>query len=82
MADATSYDLPDGPTLVFLFNPFEDAAMESFIAHNLHHFRAHKSLIAYVNDRHRRSITKFGFETLYRDQALKLSVYRMAEPQG
>ena len=77
VADATKYDLPAGDTLVFLFNPFEDAAMEAFIAHNLPHFRAHRSLIAYANDRHRRSITKFGFETLYRDQVLKLSVYRM-----
>ncbi len=77
VADATTYDLPAGDTLVFLFNPFEDAAMEAFIAHNLAHFRTHRSLIAYANDRHRRSITKFGFETLYRDQVLKLSVYRM-----
>lgn len=77
VADATVYDLPTGDNLIFLFNPFEDAAMEAFIAHNLAHFRTHRSLIAYANDRHRRSITKFGFEMLYRDQVLKLSIYRM-----
>jgi len=80
IADATTYDLPVGDALVFLSNPFEDAAMEAFIAHNLDHFRTHRSVIAYANDRHRRSITKFGFETVYRDQTLKLSIYRMPDP--
>jgi SAM-dependent methyltransferase len=77
IADATQYDLPAGDNLIFLFNPFEDAALDAFLAHNFAHFRTNRSVIAYINDRHRASLHKFGFETLYRDQVLKLSVYRM-----
>jgi SAM-dependent methyltransferase len=80
VADATLYDLPAGDNLVFLYNPFKDVALDAFLARNLAHFRNNRSVIAYVNDRYRASLIEFGFETLYRDQVLKLSVYRM--PQG
>jgi len=82
VADGTTYDLPAADTLVFLYNPFEEVAMEAFIVHNLDHFRAHRSLIAYGNDRHRRLFVKFGFETVYRDQILKLSIYRLPAVPG
>ena len=80
IADATQYDLPAGDNLVFLFNPFEDAAMDGFLTHNLDHFRTTKSVIAYANDRHRAVLHRFGFETLYRNQVLKLSLFRMPKP--
>jgi SAM-dependent methyltransferase len=31
-ADATAFELPDGPTLVYLFNPFRGAIMTRFVA--------------------------------------------------
>ena len=51
--------------------------LDAFLTNNMEHFRSHGSVIAYVNDRNRSTLTKFGFETVYRDQARKLSVYRL-----
>ena len=53
-ADATQYVLPDGSSLVFLFNPFDEVILEKFISNNLEHYRRHRSLIAYSNDVHAR----------------------------
>jgi len=74
-ADAAQFRLPEGRTLVFLFNPFDQTILDAFLAHNLAHFQQYGSVIAYGNDRDRASLARFGFATLYRDQVLKLSVH-------
>ena len=78
-ADAAQFQLPDGPNLVFLFNPFDQTILEAFLANNLAHFQRHGSVIAYGNDRDRAVLARFGFATLYRDQVLKLSVHAWSD---
>jgi SAM-dependent methyltransferase len=75
-ADATQYALPDANCLVFMYNPFDEAGLERFISCNLKHFKTHDSVIAYANDIRRMALTRFGFETLYRSQTTKVSLYR------
>lgn len=82
LADAAQFKMPPTPTIVHMYNPFDATILEAFLANNMEHFRAQDSVIAYVNDRHRSSLTKFGFETMYRDQTRKLSVYRLPNPAG
>ncbi len=82
LADAAQYKMLPTPTIVHMYNPFDAEILEAFLTNNMEHFRSHGSVIAYVNDRNRSSLSKFGFETVYRDQTRKLSVYRLPDPTG
>lgn len=50
LRDASLYDLPDEPSLVYLYNPFNEYILRKFITRNMEHFAKHQSRIAYVND--------------------------------
>jgi len=73
--DACDFLLPDGASLVFLFNPFDASVLDRFISNNLGHFRTNRSVIAYANDLHRVVLNRFGFETLFRDQTRRISLH-------
>jgi SAM-dependent methyltransferase len=74
--DASRFRLPDGATLVFMFNPFDSVVLERFIENNLDHFKKHKSVIAYANDKHQQSLTAHGLRAVFRNPAYKISLYR------
>jgi len=76
--DATKYELPSKNNLVFLVNPFDDVTLEKFVSLNLKHFQSYNTVIAYLNDVHRKSLTKLGFETIFRDQTRKISLYQLS----
>jgi SAM-dependent methyltransferase len=76
-ADATCFDLPDSPCVVFLFNPFDEVILERFIKHNLDHFMHHGSALAYANDKHRLVLADHGFETIFRDPTRKISLHAL-----
>jgi SAM-dependent methyltransferase len=75
LADAAQYLLPANNTLIFLFNPFDEVILNSFIENNLKHFGKNRSVIAYANDVHRKLLTARGFETIFRNQTRKISLY-------
>lgn len=77
--DASAYILPDEPSFIFLFNPFDQTVLERFLQNNINHFNAQNSVVAYANDVHRTVLTKMGFETIFRNQSRKISIYRMAD---
>jgi Methyltransferase domain len=77
-ADASEYKLPQQNNFIFMFNPFDSVVLEKFITNNIEHFKKNNSLIAYANDIERLSLTKFGFETIFRNQSRKISLYRLA----
>lgn len=79
LADAAQYKMLPMPTIVHMYNPFDAKILDAFLTNNMEHFRSHGSVIAYVNDRNRSTLTRFGFETAYRDHARKLSVYRLPD---
>ena len=60
-----------------MFNPFDSVVLEKFILNNVEHFKKHNSVIAYANDIERLSLTKFGFETIFRNQTRKISLYQL-----
>jgi SAM-dependent methyltransferase len=74
-ADAQTYRLPDGPSLVFLFNPFDAIALSRFIVYNLDHFRKTGSIIAYGFDIEREVLAEHGFSPLWRDDKKRLSFH-------
>jgi SAM-dependent methyltransferase len=76
VADATNWKLPNGNTLVFLFNPFNEIVMEKFLALNLDHFSRYRSLLAYGVDAHLSTMHQLGFETLFRSPRHQQSVLR------
>lgn len=76
--DARAYALPAMPTLVFLFNPFDAAALEHFLDTNRTHFKSQRSLIAYAFDVRREVLPDFGFREVRRDSTVRLSFHQMA----
>lgn len=76
--DATEYILPDQPSLVFLFNPFDSIVLGKFVTNNIKHFRKHKSIIAYANDTERLCLNKIGFETIFRNQTRRISLFQIS----
>jgi SAM-dependent methyltransferase len=77
-ADARSYFLPPGDSLIFLFNPFDDLILQCFLRNNLDHFQKHRSVIAYANDIHKETLSLFGFEMIFRNPTRKISLYQLA----
>lgn len=75
--DATEFELPNQSNLIFMFNPFDNVVLEKFIIKNIDHFKNHHSVIAYANDVQRLSLTKFGFETIFRNQTRRISLYQL-----
>jgi len=75
--DARDYALPAAPTLVFLFNPFDAAALDYFIQKNLFHFQKQRSLIAYAFDVRREVLRNAGFREIRRDTPTRLSFHQM-----
>lgn len=75
-ADATQYDLPDGASLVYLFNPFGEAIMRAFAERNLSRLRDGRACVAYVFDEQRAVFADLGFETIFRNQTLRMSLLR------
>lgn len=75
--DATDFFLPNESNLIFMFNPFDNVVLEKFISNNINHFLSNNTVIAYANDVHRLSLIKFGFETIFRNQTRKISLYQI-----
>jgi SAM-dependent methyltransferase len=76
VADATSWKLPNGNSLVFLFNPFNEIILEKFLTLNLGHFARYRSLIAYGVDAHVSTMHQLGFESIYQSPRHQQSVLR------
>ena len=73
--NAVEFKLPDSPCFIFLFNPFDEQALEKFIIYNHSHFTSFPSLIAYANDCHRNDLVKLGFEVKFRNDLTKNSLW-------
>jgi SAM-dependent methyltransferase len=76
VADATHWKVPDGDSIVFLNNPFNDVVLKEFLLLNLAHFTTHRSLIAYGNDLHRQAMCRLGFEVIFRSNRQQQSILR------
>lgn len=75
--DAAEFELPDGQSLVFLFNPFNEVILDKFIKNNINRFKQTGSIIAYANDVHRKVLAENGFETVFRNQIRKISLHKL-----
>lgn len=76
VADASHWKAPEGNTLFFMFNPFDEVIMERFLRLNLDHFTRHRSLIAYANDDCLETMLALGFEVVFRSEKQQQSVLR------
>jgi SAM-dependent methyltransferase len=77
-ADARCWEIPKGPTIVFMFNPFNEVIFREFLLLNLKHFREYPSLIAYGFDSHRDVMQELGFEIVFRSHRHSHSLLRYA----
>ena len=75
-ADASQYELPQAPSLVFLFNPFDAELLEQFVVRNRGCIKSQDTLIAYANDMQRTVLEELGFECLFRDAYRGISLWR------
>jgi hypothetical protein len=76
VADATTWKIPDGDSLVLLNNPFNEVIMEKFLVANFDHFKKYRSLIAYGNDIYRSAVCKLGFDVIFRSNKFQHSLLR------
>ncbi len=59
--DARTWMLPERKSIVFMYNPFGEVVMESFIKNNINHFRRFGSTIVYINALQSKVLLKHGF---------------------
>jgi SAM-dependent methyltransferase len=78
VADATSWKLPRGNSVVFLFNPFNEIIMEKFLTLNLDHFARYRSLIAYGVDAQLSTMHQLGFESVFKSDRHQQSILRFS----
>jgi SAM-dependent methyltransferase len=75
-ADATEWRIPNGNTMVFLFNPFNEITLKSFISSNIEHFKKNESLIIYANAIHGNIIEEFGFDKIIKSSAYSSAIFK------
>lgn len=75
--DATDFIIPEGNTLVFIFNSFNEIILQEFIGNNLQHFARNNSIIAYFYDLHWKILSNYGFECIYRPRHSRYSLWRL-----
>lgn len=75
--DAARFDLPQIKSIVFLFNPFDQVIMETFIRNNLETLRRNKSLIAYANNKHHDVLFDLGFSTVFKCDVRGISLHQL-----
>lgn len=71
--DAKTYQLPDQPMVLFLFNPFGWQTMEPFLNNNINVLRKNNCIMLYVNDVCINEIAKVA-TVLSRDEFFNLAV--------
>ena len=77
-ADARCWEIPNGTSIVFLYNPFNDVILREFLLLNLKHFGEYPSLIAYGWDDYRSTMQELGFEIVFRSHRHRHSLLRFA----
>lgn len=81
-ADATEWRIPDGNTIVFLFNPFNDIILQSFMSLNIEHFKKNDSIVIYANSIHANILHGFGFEKVVNSGAYSSAIFKLSPPRG
>ncbi|MEI8055657.1 MAG: class I SAM-dependent methyltransferase [bacterium] len=80
LRDASLYDLPNEPSLIYLYNPFDEYILRKFIKRNMNHFLKYKSRIAYVNDVCHDLLVEHGFtRTVKYNARRRISIYSLEQ---
>ncbi len=74
--DANNFIIESQPTILFLFNPFDDVVMKNFVRKNITTIKASKTVIAYVNDVHEDVLNQFDLRKLYENKLRKISIWQ------
>lgn len=77
VGDAASYKLEEKPYVIFLFNPFSDEILNSFLRNNLELIKQHQSYICYANDKGKSTLARFGFEKYFTCEERNLSIWKI-----
>lgn len=73
--NASYFVVPNEPTIIFLFNPFDEIILNRFISKNLNSIRITKSVIVYVNDVHSNLLLDLGLNLCFKNYSRLISVY-------
>ena len=73
--NAEYFVVPNEPTIIFLFNPFNEIILNRFISKNLNRIRITKSAIVYVNDVHSNLLLDLGLNLCFKNYSRLISVY-------
>jgi SAM-dependent methyltransferase len=76
LGDANSFVIKTKPSIVFLFNPFDDFILRNFLNHNINNFKSSKSVLIYVNDIHKDILRNFDLQKLYVNELRKISIWQ------
>jgi SAM-dependent methyltransferase len=78
VANATTFYIPEGKVILFLFNPFGWKTMKLFIENNLVALRRTRSLMLYANDLFINDVADYA-KLISRDRSFNLSVVQFGE---
>jgi SAM-dependent methyltransferase len=78
VANATTFYIPEGKVILFLFNPFGWKTMKLFIENNLVALRRTGSLMLYANDLFINEVADYA-KLISRDRSFNLSVVQFGE---
>lgn len=73
MADANTHELSGDPSILFLFNPFGENTLTSFLNNNYNNIKG--STLLYANDLYIKTLFEYG-ELLERDATFNLTVVK------
>jgi hypothetical protein len=73
--DASSYILPNGNNVIFIFNSFDEFVLKRFLDINMENMCKYKNIILYASNIHRDVFLINGAKVLYEDLNRRLSVF-------
>ena len=80
VGDARTYRIAPVPSIVGLFNPFDDTILRPFVANNLPVVAAARSAIVYMHDHHARVLEDAGLSRVFDDRSMKVSIWTVGPP--
>jgi 16S rRNA G966 N2-methylase RsmD len=73
--DILNYNMPDSPSIIFLFNSFNEFVLRKFLKRNIYILRQHKSILLYRHDIYANVLEEFNAKLIEKDLYRKDSIW-------
>ena len=76
LGDASHFIIEKLPSVIFMFNPFDEIILRKFLSNNIQIIKSSASVIIYVNDIHDTVLSEFGLLQRYENKLRKISIWQ------